>query len=275
MNSVSPSIPSTAIHYELHGAGIPLFLGFPLMASHADIFGADGAAVLRGYLDRLTDRYRVLLVDYPSIGKSGSIPEADLTADRVCADLLAVADAAGFDRFAWWGFSWGGAVGLQLASRTDRLSALVCGGWPPLGGQYAALLQASREAAANPPASSMVVLRKASQYVQWVTFYESLRDWPEADAVARITCPRMTFAGSSGDPTAGYDVPVGIATAIRERRADLEALGWWVREIPGRDHSVCLDPGTVVPIVREFLDSVLRAERWQERTPRGTRLSTG
>ena len=35
------------------------------MASHAEIFGAAGAAVLRGYLDRLSDRYRVLLVDYP------------------------------------------------------------------------------------------------------------------------------------------------------------------------------------------------------------------
>jgi pimeloyl-ACP methyl ester carboxylesterase len=257
MNIVSPPVPSTAIHYEVHGAGIPLFLGFPLMASHAQIFGADGASVLRGYLDRLTDRYRVLLVDYPSIGKSGSIPEAELTADRVCADLLRVADAAGFDRFAWWGFSWGGAVGLQLASRTDRLSALVCGGWPPLGGQYAELLRASVEAAANPPASTMVVLRDASQYAQWVTFYESLRDWPEADAVARIVCPRMTFAGSDGDPTAGHDVPVSIATTIRERRAELEAMGWCVREIPGRDHSVFLDPAIVVPVVREFLDAVL------------------
>jgi pimeloyl-ACP methyl ester carboxylesterase len=257
MKPDSPAVPSTTVHYEVHGAGIPLFLGFPLMASHAEIFGAESAPVLRGYLDRLTDRYRVLLVDYPSIGKSGSIPPAELTADRVCADLLGVADAAGFDRFAWWGFSWGGAVGLQLASRTDRLTALVCGGWPPLGAPYAELLQASREAAANPPASVMAVLRDASQYAQWVTFYASIRDWPEAQAVARIGCPRMTFAGSAGDPTAGHDVPVLIASTIRERRTELEALGWWVREIPGHDHSVCLDPATVVPVVREFLDAVL------------------
>jgi len=245
------------IHFEVHGSGIPLFLGFPLMASYAEIFGAASAPVLSGYLDRLTDRYRVLLVDYPSIGKSGSIPTAELTADRVCADLLRTADAAGFDRFAWWGFSWGGAVGLQLASRTDRLTALVCGGWPPLGAQYAELLQAAREAAAKPPASAMAVLRQASQYAQWVTFYESIRDWPEAEAVARITCPRMAFAGSAGDPTAGNDIPVSIATTIRQRRDELEAMGWCVREIPGRDHSVCLDPAIVVPVVREFLDTVL------------------
>lgn len=246
----------TGVYYEVHGSGRPLFLGFPLMASYAEIFGAANAPVRSGYLDRLTDRYRVLLVDYPSIGKSGSIPVTELTADRVCADLFGVADAAGFDRFAWWGFSWGGAVGLQLASRADRLSALVCGGWPPLGAQYAELLRASREAATNPPASAMVVLRDASQYAQWVTFNASLQDWPEAQAVARIACPRMTFAGSAGDPTAGHGVPVKIAATIRERRAELEAMGWCVKEIPGRDHSVCLDPATVVPIVREFLDAV-------------------
>jgi len=257
MNASRAHVPATAIHFEVHGAGVPLFLGFPIMASHAEIFGEVGAAVLRGYLDRLTDRYRVLLVDYPSIGKSPSIPAAELTADRVCADLLDVADAAGFDRFAWWGYSWGGAVGLQLASRTDRLSALVCGGWPPLGAQYAELLRISREAAPNPPASSMAVLRDPSQYAQWVAFYESIREWPEAKAIARFACPRMAFAGSNGDPTAGHEVPIKIATTIRERRAELETMGWWVREIPGRDHSVCLDPATVVPVVREFLDSVL------------------
>jgi len=252
----SAGIPSSHIHFEVHGEGVPLFLGFPLMASHAEIFGEEGASVLRGYLDRLTDRYRVLVADYPSIGKSGSIPTAELTADRVCSDLLRVADAAGFDRFAFWGFSWGGAAGLQLASRTDRLTALVCGGWPPLGGQYAEILQASREAAANPPAGVMAVLREVAQYAQWVTFYESVVDWQEAEAIARIACPRMTYAGSEGDPTAGHEVPISIASTIRSRRGELEAMGWCVTEIPGRDHSVCLDPATVVPLVRGFLDAV-------------------
>ncbi len=252
----SARIPSSHIHFEVHGKGVPLFLGFPLMASQGEIFGEEGAAVLRGYLDRLTERYRVLVADYPSIGRSGSIPTAELTADRVCADLLRVADAAGFDRFAFWGFSWGGAAGLQLASRTDRLSALVCGGWPPLGGPYAEILQASREAAANPPAGVMAVLREPAQYAQWVTFYESVLNWPEAEAVARIACPRMAYAGSEGDPTAGHEVPISIASTIRDRRGELEAMGWCVTEIPGRDHSVCLDPATVVPLVRDFLDAV-------------------
>lgn len=257
MSFGSAGVPSRYGHFEVHGEGAPLFLGFPLLASHGEVFGEAGAAVLRGYVDRLTDRYRVLLADYPSIGRSGSIPAEELTADRVAADLLRVADAAGFGRFAFWGFSWGGAAALQLACRTDRLTALVCGGWPPLGAPYAEILRASREALADPPAAARVVLREPAQYAQWVTFYESIVGWPEEEAVSRITCPRMTFAGSEGDPTAGHEVPISIASTIRARRSDLEALGWCVREIPGRDHSVCLDPEAVVPLVREFLDAAV------------------
>src|SRR5215471_16727231 len=83
----------------------------------------------RGYYDQLTDRYRVVVIaDLATDNSSAGI--AAFTADRVCADILAIADAAGVERFAWYGFSFGGVVGLQLASRTNRLSALVCGGWP-------------------------------------------------------------------------------------------------------------------------------------------------
>ncbi len=118
---------SNKIHYEVHGnpRGKPLFLGFPMMASYGDIFGKDNAKVLSGFLERLTDRYRVLVADYPNIGMSHTPPAAEMTADRVCADLLSVASEAGFDRFAYWGYSWGGGVGILLASRSDRVSALV------------------------------------------------------------------------------------------------------------------------------------------------------
>ncbi|KYF47988.1 hypothetical protein BE08_30510 [Sorangium cellulosum] len=225
-----------------------MLLGFPLMASPWP--GDPELAVLKGYLDRLTDRYRVLVVDYPSlgpgIGKSDPIPAGDLTAGRVCADLLAAADAAGFDRFAYWGFSWGGVVGLQLACRTDRLTALVCGGWPPLGAPYGDMLHITRKMAAAPEVPVRVD--------QFVTFYESVEGWPEAEAVQRIACPRMTFTGAADEMEYPGEIKLRIAPTIRERRGELERLGWHVTEIPGRDHGVFTDPATVVPIVREFLD---------------------
>ncbi len=250
--------PGAAIHFRSVGPtnGAPLLLGLPLMASHTDIFGPESSATIDGYLGRLTDAYRVLLVDYPNIGGSTSPPPNEMTAERVCSDLLATADAAGFRDFVYWGYSWGAAVGLQLATRCDRLAALAVGGWPPLGGQYADILRAARGQLDNPPPSARVVLREPAQYAQWVTFYESLLDWPEEQAIAAIDCPRIVFFGGSGDVDPGGE-NIRIASTLRERRSELERLGWNVHEIPERDHSVCLDPETVVPPVRAFLDEAL------------------
>ena len=80
----------------------------------------------QGYFNRLADRYRVIVIEYPPRDEAQAFVDS-FTADHVCADILAVANAASADRFAWFGFSWGGVVGLQLATRTNRLTALVYG----------------------------------------------------------------------------------------------------------------------------------------------------
>ena len=249
-----PLDEASGVYWEAHGLGSPVMIGLPLMASHTAIFGAAAAGVLSGYLDRLTDRYRVLLIDYPSIGRSHDIAPADLTADRVCADLLGVADAAGAERFAYWGYSWSGAVGLQLAHRTDRLSALVIGGWPPLGAPYAEILAVSRARAAAPEMSP--VLRTPEQYAQWPAYYASMAGWDERAAVSAIACPRLAIFGGDGDLDED-GTPIRIASTNRAHRAELEALGWTVAEIPGHGHEVAMRPDIVVPPVRAFLDAAL------------------
>ncbi len=251
-----PLDPASGVFYDVQGQGQPLLLGLPLMASFTALFGADMQPVLDAYLDRLTDRYRVLRVDYPSIGGSRDIAPNELTADRVCADLLAVASAVGFDRFAYWGYSWGAAVGLQLAARTDRLTALVLGGWPPLGAPYEGILQATRLKQDKPEPSSMKVLRSKAQYKQWETYYASMLAWPEAQAVARICTPKMVFFGGDGDLVEA-GVPIRIASLIREHRSVLQGQGWQVHELTGQGHGVCMAPELVVPPVRAFLDQVL------------------
>jgi len=251
-----PLDPASGVFYEVQGQGQPLLIGLPLMASFKAIFGSDLQPVLDGYLQPLLDRYRVLLVDYPSIGGSRDIAPQALTAERTCADLLAVASAAGFDRFAYWGYSWGAAVGLQLAARTNRLSALVLGGWPPLGAPYAGILQATRLKQADPEPSSLKVLRSKEQYRQWETWYDSVQGWPEAPSVEHIDCPKLLYFGSDGDLVEA-GIPIRIASIIRERRADLLEQGWTVHEIAGQGHGVCMAPELVVPPVRAFLDRVL------------------
>lgn len=252
-----PLDPATGVFYELSGpaAGTPLLITLPLMASFTAIFGREREPVLHGYLDRLTDRYRVLRVDYPGIGGSRDIAPQPLTADRVCADLLGVATAAGFDRFAYWGYSWGGSVGLQLAARSDRLSALVVGGWPALGGPYDELLAAARRKLPNPEPSSLKALRRPAQYAQWIEYGQSIAGWPERAAVARIGCPRLNIFGSDGDLIEA-EIAVPIASRIRAHRGELEALGWRVHEIVGHGHAVCMLPDVAVPPARAFLDAV-------------------
>jgi pimeloyl-ACP methyl ester carboxylesterase len=198
----------------------------------------------RGYYDQLTDRYRVVVI--ADLATDNSPPGiAAFTADRVCADILAIADQAGVERFAWYGFSFGSVVGLQLASRTNRLSALVCGGWPPLGGQYAETLAFAEGEAAQ------------GRTTPFLTFYRGIRSWPEREAVSKLTCPRMTFAGNNDEFVAGGQ-KIRIGPLIAEHRAELERMGWLVQMIDGFGHELGGRPDIVMPIVGRFLDPILR-----------------
>jgi pimeloyl-ACP methyl ester carboxylesterase len=197
-----------------------------------------------GYYDQLTDRYRVVVI--PDVATDNSPANiASLTADRLCEDILAVADAAGVDRFAWFGFSFGSVVGLQLASRTSRLSALVCGGWPPLGGQYAETLAYVEAEAAQGRATPAL------------TFYRSIRGWPEREAISKFTCPRMAFSGNKDEFVAGAATRMRIGPLVAEHRAELERMGWTVELIDGFGHELGGRPDVTMPILRRFLDPIL------------------
>ena len=196
----------------------------------------------QGHYDQLMTRYRVVVMDYPpAVIRDSTSPKVieSFTPDRVCADVLAVADRVGADRFAYYGFSWGGVVGLQLATRTDRLSALVCAGWPPLGAPYKDMPNAA-----------------GPNQLLFKTFYDHLTNWPEREAVSRIACPRFTFAGRD-DVITVPGVTARIGPLIAEHRDELERLGWRVRLVDGFRHELGFRADVTMPLVREFLDSVL------------------
>ena len=136
------------MHFEVYGDGPWLFVGWPIRTRNTPPQFDPAASVRDRYLDLLTASYRVVLMDYPPTGNDAKAVVDSFTPDRVSADILAAADATDANRFAWYGYSWSGVVGLQLAAQTDRLTALVCGGWPPLGGPYRDMLSwAERRAA--------------------------------------------------------------------------------------------------------------------------------
>ena len=229
--------------WETYGSGPSLLLGFPLSIGR----GGD-SLLLQQYLRGLTESYRVIVMDYPPSGRDADLLVHRFTPDRVCADILAVADEAGADRFAWYGYSWGGLVGLQLAARTARVTALVCGGFPPVGASYGDLYAASKVAASRSLGAMEQLL---------VTFFRDLESWDDREALAKLSCQAMTFAGTDDVVVSKGAPAIRIGPLIGEHRAELEERGWTVRLVPGHRHQLYAEPDIVVPLLRSFLDPVL------------------
>ena len=74
----------------------------------------------RGVADLLADRFRLIMPDLRGFGASDQPQDvADYATDTLVADLFALADALGIDRFALVGHDWGGAIAWAAAVRGD------------------------------------------------------------------------------------------------------------------------------------------------------------
>ncbi|MBB6174638.1 pimeloyl-ACP methyl ester carboxylesterase [Nocardiopsis mwathae] len=285
------------IEFEVSGTGPAVLLPVdprPAEEEKADelrTWGVD-PALGRSLVDGLTGAFRVVAFDYE--GHVMAHPKPDtLTPKAVAADILAVADAAGADRFAYYGYSWLALSGLQLALRTDRLTALAMGGFPPLDGPYAEMLRVTTathamttgEAAtaaggddrptdvpeAEPGAEwgesadsgefdwdSVDVTMSASQTRQFVTLYEALASFDDRAAQQEVGCPRLCFAGTADTIRYGPrwgDVVVDIAGILTATRPELRSLGWEVHLLDGLDHTAAMQPDQVLPILRPWLEA--------------------
>ncbi len=266
----------STIEIEVEGAGPTLLLPVNpqpvtgLQAEQMRQYGTDpalGQSLIKG----LSNAFRVVAFDYE--GQCLRTPKPDtLTPANTASDLLAVADAAGADRFAYYGYSWLAMIGLQLAIRTDRLSALIMGGFPPLNGPYEEMLRVTTAtyemasgAQATPSADESEwsgVSLSRDQTQQFVTLYQALQEFDDRAAQARITCPRLCFVGSVDEIQYGKswgNVHVSLAGPIMRGRAHLEDLGWDVRVLDGLDHIQTMQARQVVPILRSWLASQLRS----------------
>jgi pimeloyl-ACP methyl ester carboxylesterase len=245
----------SVIDVQVHGSG-PAILMHPQYAYPGAPPEAWSAisALREALIKRLADRYRLVMFDYPH----GPWPHT-LTAENVVADLLAIADAAEVERFAWCGYSWTGVIGLQLALDNARMNGLICGGWPPIHGPYEGMLRAIQAAQVG---EGPDVLNEAPVQVlqQFATFYTGLQGFDDVAAQERITCPRLCFAGSADNI---YDL--GIGRTVIDRRERLEELGWDVRVIDGLDHGALLQPDALIPLIADWLDEHREDIRGTER----------
>ncbi|MEV0643927.1 alpha/beta hydrolase [Phytomonospora sp. NPDC050363] len=229
----------------------------------------------RTLVNGLADVFTVVAFPYEAHVMAHPKP-ATLTPANIAADFLAVADAAGAARFAYYGYSWLALSGLQLALRTDRLDALVMGGFPPQGGPYAEMLRVTNAThdmsggTPKPPAapsggeefdwSAAEVTLSKDQTRQFVTLYEALDGFDDRAAQSRLTLPRLCFAGSADTIVYGEKwggVTVDIAGATNTNRPSLEAAGWEVEILDGLDHTAAMQPGNALPVLRPWLEARL------------------
>ncbi|SEP51590.1 alpha/beta fold hydrolase [Amycolatopsis saalfeldensis] len=262
----------SVLDIEVHGEGPAVLLPVnprPVEGEQAEAIRQWGAdpALGRSLIDGLAG-FRVAAFDYEGHVLAHPRPDS-LTPAAVAADFLAVADAVGAPRFAYYGYSWLALAGLQLALRTDRLDGLAMGGFPPLDGPYAEMLTVTRAthamAVAGPSEThqttekgdwdSVEVTMSTGQTQQFVTLYEALQGFD--DHSARPACPRLCFAGSADRIEYGArwgGVTVDIAAPLTARRAELAERGWTVEVLDGLDHTTAMQAKAVLPVLRPWLE---------------------
>lgn len=271
----------SAIEVTVTGTGPAVLLPVnphPVEGPQADAMRQWGADPSLGHalVEGLRTDFTAIAFDYEAHVLATPKP-ATLAPGNIAADFLAIADTAGADRFAYYGYSWLALSGMQLAVRTDRLWALAMGGFPPIDGPYAPMLTvttATHDMALNPPApdpkadnisgdefdwSTVEVSMSPAQTQQFVTLYKALRDFDDRAAQAAIDCPRLCFAGSADDIEYGPkwgDVTVKMAGAIKAGHAELTSLGWRAELLDGLDHTKAMQADAVLPLLRPWLKSV-------------------
>ena len=254
------------IHYRLLGPGDAptLWVGYPWTEGWDRIMQELGSAsrgtdVRRQLLETLTEKYQVLYVDYPrGTGQSTGPLPGDIDPDTVAEDYVAVADAAGIDRFVAMGYSWGAGFGIHVASRTKRCAGLAIGGWPVLGAPYVEILEGSGAVSSGLPADTAAgqVMRSNTKFYADIVADMDSGDWTEEDAVESMRDRAgllYLYVGSEDVGVPSMNLTLPVAEPIIQNKARLEAAGWHVDVIDGYDHmNLTLDAW--VPSVLDFLE---------------------
>jgi proline iminopeptidase len=118
------NIGDTRLFIVERGEGYPLILlhGGPGLDHHE----------FADYLDPLCDQFRLILVDMRAQGRSDTCPEETWTLEQMARDVVSLANALGFQKYAVLGHSYGAFVALQNAVDFPGAAAqtIISGGVP-------------------------------------------------------------------------------------------------------------------------------------------------
>jgi pimeloyl-ACP methyl ester carboxylesterase len=244
------------IFFEMHGdrSNPAIFMGPHFYLSRSEGEGKSTET----WIERLRREFCLIVADYPrGIGRTPNPPGLSYSPDMAVREIESIADAAQVDRFGWVGYSYGAAIGVQVACRTDRVTALALGGFPPLNAPFRLMAEALSELAqASPP------LPNVDPRTLWTAagFYLPLAAWPELAQISSLTIPRLVFMGDQ-DAAQGMPEPWSVPLAERLRAAEdeLRELGWQIHWLERRDHRSAMQGDTALTLVQKFFrDSLYR-----------------
>jgi pimeloyl-ACP methyl ester carboxylesterase len=214
-----------------------------------------------GYVERLGREYKVIAVDFRGHGESDCpfAPEA-YAPDRFIEDIKAVADACNARRFYIWGYSLGGAIGLQIACRVKETKGaiLVGAGFGTLFPADIAVKVMSRveavekafaegkfdEIELSPIERDFHSKVGASGIPFLKAIYRALHAYPPVEP-AELLCPTLMVAGTENQLS---------ASNLMQHEADIRAAGIRTQFLEGLDHAKELSEiDTVLPPCLSFL----------------------
>ena len=226
-----------------------------------EVFGGSGPALLLphlnfswpDYLDLVpfTERYTVITASPRGFAKSSRL-DADIPyrVSDLAADLVAVVQEVGFERFVVVGYSFTGAFAPWLAQLTGKADAVVSGGFP-IAGDYAFLypeIQRQSEAAKADPAAWARV-DAAFDNRAALAFYRELSELPADSLVSDLPCPLLAFWGDQDEEMG----PGGT----EQLASGLDRHGLQHVSFPGYDHDGMLTHlNGAAPSVLAWLDQL-------------------
>lgn len=225
----------TLSQYEVYGTGTKFIVfGFPY----------NGPEDKAAFAAALGKQYKLVFSEYPR-----NDPKLyTLTAAAVVQDYLRLADAVGAKEFAYYGYSWGATIGLQLALRTDRIKALVAGGFPMMGGPYDQIMETIRWSLAKGDRKDWPWLR------QVLTYYESLTNFDDHAIQSKVKIPRLNFLGTADRILFPGDVDVQFYKLFNDNRSALIQAGWDTAALEGHDHTGAQQARVSLSYVAKWLE---------------------
>jgi pimeloyl-ACP methyl ester carboxylesterase len=242
----STSVDGTRIAYDVTGSGPAMMLLHGAGKTRRDWHKL-------GYVERLEEDFAVITVDIRGTGDSDRLYDiADYGIEKICEDLYAVADACDVEKFAVWGFSFGGNIARYLGVWSDRVMAIAVIG-VPFGAavhedfdrfidqflkKWESVILAAREGSA--PQSKGKI---KGQIPALAACFQAMRDWPSVEP-GEVGCPVLLLTGTKNTSTLDW---------VEENRGALDAAGVQIEVVEGLVHDQEFTKiDSVFPVVSAF-----------------------